>query len=113
MTIVLRGEVESFQHFIFATIDAIVGALDGLSAEELNWRPAAPATVATELLRRPASEYGPYVMGIRAQELGDCRGRLFLSSRRCPQSFLSEHHRWRGETVCFPVALHASMAGGF
>jgi len=31
MTIVLRGEVESFQHFIFATIDAIVGALDGLS----------------------------------------------------------------------------------
>jgi len=58
MTIVLRGEVESFQHFIFATIDAIVGALDGLSAEELNWRPAAPATVATELLRRPGSESG-------------------------------------------------------
>jgi hypothetical protein len=40
----LRSEVESFQHFIFNTIDAIVGALDGLSAEELNWRPAAPAT---------------------------------------------------------------------
>jgi hypothetical protein len=58
MTIVLRGEVESFQHLIFATIDAIVGALDWLSAEELNWRPAAPATVATELLRRPASESG-------------------------------------------------------
>jgi hypothetical protein len=40
----LRGEVASFQHFIFSTIDAIVGALDGLTAEELNWRPAAPAT---------------------------------------------------------------------
>jgi hypothetical protein len=30
----LRGEV----------IDSIVGVLDGLSAEELNWRPVAPAT---------------------------------------------------------------------
>ena len=40
----LRGEVESFEYFIFNTIDAIVGALDGLSAEELNWRPPAPAT---------------------------------------------------------------------
>jgi hypothetical protein len=40
----LRGEVESFRHFIFDTIDSIVGVLDGLSAEELNWRPAAPAT---------------------------------------------------------------------
>jgi hypothetical protein len=44
LTAALRSEVESFQHFIFNTIDAIVGALDGLSAEELNWRPAAPAT---------------------------------------------------------------------
>jgi hypothetical protein len=70
MTIVLRGEVESFQHFIFATIDAIVGALDGLSAEELNWRPAAPATVATELLRRPASESGR----LRRAAGGDSRG---------------------------------------
>jgi hypothetical protein len=40
----LRAEVESFEHFIFNTIDSIVGALDGFSAEELNWRPAAPAT---------------------------------------------------------------------
>ena len=40
----LRSEVESFQHFIFNTIDSIVGVLDGLSAEELNWRPIAPAT---------------------------------------------------------------------
>ena len=40
----LRSEVDSFQHFIVHTIDAIVGALDGLSADELNWRPAAPAT---------------------------------------------------------------------
>lgn len=44
MTAPLRSEVESFQHLIFNTIDSIVGALDGLSAEELNWRPAAPAT---------------------------------------------------------------------
>jgi hypothetical protein len=43
-TAALRGEVESFQHFIFNTIDSIVGALDGLSADELNWRPSAPAT---------------------------------------------------------------------
>ena len=40
----LRSEIESFQHFIFATIDSIVGALDELTAEELNWRPTAPAT---------------------------------------------------------------------
>ena len=39
-----RREVESFQHFIFNTIDSIVGALDGLSAKELSWRPSAPAT---------------------------------------------------------------------
>jgi hypothetical protein len=39
-----RGEVESFQHFIVHTIDAIVGALAGLTAEERNRRPAAPAT---------------------------------------------------------------------
>jgi hypothetical protein len=44
MAAMLRSEVESFQHFIFNTIDSIVGALDGLSAEELNGRPAAPAT---------------------------------------------------------------------
>ena len=40
----LRGEVESFQHFIFNTIDSIVGALDGLTPAELNWRPDAPET---------------------------------------------------------------------
>ena len=39
-----RNEVESFQHFICDTIDSIVGTLDGLTAEELNWRPTAPAT---------------------------------------------------------------------
>lgn len=43
-TATARNEVESFQHFIFGTVDSIVGALDGLTAEELNWRPAAPAT---------------------------------------------------------------------
>jgi hypothetical protein len=43
-TVALRSEVESFQHFIFQTIDSIVGALDGLTAEELNWRPPASAT---------------------------------------------------------------------
>jgi len=40
----LRSEIESFQHFIVNTIDSIVGGLDGLSAEELGWRPAAPGT---------------------------------------------------------------------
>ena len=40
----LRGEVESFQHFIFNTIDSIVGALHGLSPDQLNWRPDAPDT---------------------------------------------------------------------
>ena len=39
-----RDEIQSFQHYIFNTIDHIVGALDGLSAEELNWRPDAPET---------------------------------------------------------------------
>ena len=40
----LRAEVESFEHFIVNTIDAIVGALEGLSEHELSWRPPAPAT---------------------------------------------------------------------
>ena len=39
-----RSELESFRHFIFNTIDAIVGGLDGLDAAQLNWRPEAPAT---------------------------------------------------------------------
>jgi hypothetical protein len=39
-----REEIQSFQHYIFDTIDHIVGALAGLSAEELNWRPEAPET---------------------------------------------------------------------
>ena len=39
-----RSEVESFQDFIFNTIDSIVGALEGLTPDELNWRPTAPAT---------------------------------------------------------------------
>ena len=56
---VLRGEVDSFRDFIVNTIDAIVGALDGLTAEELNWRPAAPATnslyaIATHVLGNAA-----------------------------------------------------------
>ena len=50
-----RAEVQSFQHYIFDTIDGIVGALDGLRGEELDWRPAAPAanslyTIATHVL---------------------------------------------------------------
>jgi len=36
--------VQSFQHYIFNTIDSIVGLLEGLSADELNWRPEAPST---------------------------------------------------------------------
>jgi hypothetical protein len=40
----LRGEVESFEHFIFSTIDSLIGMLDGLSVEELNWRPNVSAT---------------------------------------------------------------------
>ena len=39
-----RSEIESFQHFIFNTIDSLVGALDRLDEAALNWRPAAPAT---------------------------------------------------------------------
>ena len=39
-----RAEVQSFQHYIFGTVDSIVGALEGLSADELNWRPDAPET---------------------------------------------------------------------
>jgi 3-hydroxyisobutyrate dehydrogenase-like beta-hydroxyacid dehydrogenase len=37
-------ETESFQRFIFSTIDDLVGSLEGLSEAQLNWRPAAADT---------------------------------------------------------------------
>ena len=40
----MSGEAASFQRFIFGTIDALVGSLEGLSEAQLNWRPAAPDT---------------------------------------------------------------------
>jgi hypothetical protein len=39
-----RRELEAFRRFIFNSIDDLVSCLDGLSADELNWRPPAPAT---------------------------------------------------------------------
>jgi len=38
------SEVDSYRRFIFGTIDRIVGALDGLEAGQLDWRPPAPET---------------------------------------------------------------------
>jgi Protein of unknown function (DUF664) len=40
----MSREVESFQRFIFGTIDSLVQNLEGLTEAELNWRPAAPDT---------------------------------------------------------------------
>ena len=40
----MTSEVASFQRFIFGTIDDLVRSLDGLTAEQLNWRPAAADT---------------------------------------------------------------------
>jgi hypothetical protein len=37
-------EVDSFRRFIFGTVDDLVRSLEGLTAEQLNWRPAAPDT---------------------------------------------------------------------
>jgi len=37
-------EVESFRRFIFGTIEKLVEQLEGLSEEDLNWRPDAPET---------------------------------------------------------------------
>jgi hypothetical protein len=37
-------EVDSFRQFIFGTIDDLVQSLEGLTADQLNWRPAAPDT---------------------------------------------------------------------
>jgi hypothetical protein len=41
---VTRREIDSFQRYIFGTIDRLVESLAGLGAEELNWRPPAPAS---------------------------------------------------------------------
>jgi hypothetical protein len=38
------GEIESFQRFIFGTIDHLVQSLEGLSEAQLNWRPPAADT---------------------------------------------------------------------
>ncbi len=35
-------EVESFQRYLLSTLDRLVAALDGLTAEQLNWRVPAP-----------------------------------------------------------------------
>lgn len=40
----MNSEVDSFRRFIFGTIDDLVRSLEGLTAEQLNWRPAAADT---------------------------------------------------------------------
>jgi hypothetical protein len=40
----MTREVESFRQFIFDSIDRLVGCLDGLTSDQLNWRPPAPET---------------------------------------------------------------------
>jgi hypothetical protein len=40
----VNREVESFQRFIFSTIDNLVQSLEGLTEAQLNWRPAASDT---------------------------------------------------------------------
>jgi hypothetical protein len=37
-------EVESFRRFIFSTIEDLVDSLEGLSEDQLNWRPGAAET---------------------------------------------------------------------
>jgi hypothetical protein len=38
-----RREAQSFIDAITGTVDAIMGCLDGLTVDEVNWRPAVPA----------------------------------------------------------------------
>lgn len=40
----MSREVESFRRFIFSTIQDLVDGLQGLSEEQLNWRPEARET---------------------------------------------------------------------
>ena len=40
----MTREIDSFRGFIFNSIDRLVGCLDGLSSDQLNWRPPAPDT---------------------------------------------------------------------
>jgi hypothetical protein len=40
----VNRQVESFQRFIFSTIDNLVQSLEGLTEAQLNWRPAASDT---------------------------------------------------------------------
>lgn len=74
------SEIDSFQRFITGTIDRLVGSLEGLSTEELNWRPPAPDTnslyaIASHVLGNAAENVlqtvcGQPVSRSRAAELG-------------------------------------------
>jgi hypothetical protein len=137
-----RDEVQSFQHYIFGTIDSIVGALEGLSAEELNWRPAAPETnslyaIATHVLgnaeenligtlcgqphgRHYASEWpaaAPVPDAVRAR-WAELRERVAASLAKLTRAELNglRRHPRRGDItgreVLIVVARHASEHWG-
>ena len=138
----LRSEVESFQHFIFNTIDSIIGVLDGLSAEELNWRPIAPATnslyaIATHVLgnaeenllgtlcgqphgRNYATEFstaaaGPDTVRARWVELRERVAKSFVKLTREDLDRARQHPRRgiiTGRDVLIVVARHAAEHWG-
>jgi hypothetical protein len=135
-------EVESYQRFIFGTIDSLVQSLEGLTEAELNWRPAAPDTnslyaIAAHVLGNAEENVlqtvcGQAVMRSRPAELAargstweplrdhwrDLRGRIEQALAALPDAELgrSRHHPRRGpleaREVLLVVARHAAEHWG-
>ena len=105
-----RAELDSFRRFIFNTVDQLVGALEGLSERELNWRPAAPST-------NSLCAIAVHVMG-NAEEniLGTVCGRTVTRRRQLEfeataVSAAPVRERWRALRTQIEAALAALPAG--
>jgi hypothetical protein len=104
------GEIESFQRFIFGTIDHLVQSLEGLSEAQLNWRPPAADTnslyaIATHVLGNTEENVlqtvcGQPVRRFRAEELAS-RGSTWEPVR----------DRWHELRARIEAALAALLPG--
>lgn len=138
----MSGEIRSCQRFIFSTLDHLVGSLEGLTEDELNWRPPAPDTnslyaIVTHVLGNAEENVlqtvcGQPVSRSRAAELaarGNCaepvrerwrelRTRMEAALDRLPTGDLDrelEHPRrgaLTGRDVLLVVARHAAEHWG-
>jgi hypothetical protein len=135
-------ESASFQRFTFGTLDDLVHSLEGLTEEQLNWRPAAPDTnslyaIVTHVLGNAEENVlqtvcGQRIVRSRAGELGahgtswepvrdrwnDLRARMQTALAELPARDLDRErvHPRRGpltgRDVLLVVARHAAEHWG-